>query len=385
MRALVFHGPKKVRVERVDDPKLERATDVIVRVTATAICGSDLHLYRGLLPQTRPLVLGHEFVGVVEEVGAEVRKLRRGDRVVVPCAIACGSCFFCRDEHPTQCERASAPRTEEAEGPPVGARGASFGCGSQYGGHAGGQAEYARVPFADVGPRKVPDALSDEQVLFLSDILPAGWAALDWAGVKPGETVAVFGCGPVGLTVLKAARLCGAKQIIGLDREPYRLEIARRVADARTLDVRDGNCVEAIRELTGGRGADVCVGAVGMAAIGGAPDEATGAEPGGVGGAEALRATLNAVRHGGRVSVVGAYGASFEGLPLGLMFEKGLRVSLGRAAVHSYIDELLGHVVEGRLRADDIISHRLPLRQGPEAYAMFNDKKDGCTKVVLLP
>lgn len=385
MRALVFHGPKKVRVERVDDPKLERATDVIVRVTATSICGSDLHLYRGLWPQRRPLILGHEFVGVVEEVGVEVRKLRRGDRVVVPCAIACGSCFFCRDEHPTQCERPSAPRIEEGEGPLAGARGASFGCGGQYGSHAGGQAEYARVPFADVGPRKVPDALSDEQVLFLGDILPAGWAALDWAGVKPGETVAVFGCGPVGLMVLKAARLCGAKQLIGLDREPYRLEIARRVADARTLDVRDGNCVEAIRELTSGRGADVCVDAVGMAASGGAPDEARGAEPGGTGSAEALMAALNAVRHGGRVSVVGAYGASFEGLPLGLMFEKGLRVSLGRAAVHTYIDELLGHIVEGRLRADDIISHRLPLRQGPEAYEMFNDKKDGCTKVVLLP
>lgn len=385
MRAAVFHHPKKVSVDTVPDPKLENASDVILRVTATAICGSDLHIYNGLFPQPRPLTLGHEFMGIVEEAGPEVKTLKRGDRVVVPFPIACGACFFCTHGNHTHCEN-SNKKNYGPDGGILKQKGAGlFGYTDIYGGYAGGQAEMVRVPFADVGPRKVPDTLTDEQVLFLSDIFPTGYAAIDWAEMKGGETVAVFGCGPVGLMAMKSAWLKGAERVIGLDLEGYRLERARGVAKAEVIDISKGDYIEQLRAMTGGRGPDVCVDAVGMEAHHGFFEKLANVVHLQVGSLNALRDCIAAVRRGGVVTVVGVYGVPYDNFPIGQIFEKGLRMQTGQVPVHHYIDELLGHVQAGRVRLDDVISHRLPLEKAGQAYETFNEKKDGCVKVVLRP
>lgn len=262
MKALVFHRPGKVSVDTVPDPGIEESDDVIVRVTSTAICGSDLHIYNGFLPQVKPMILGHEFMGIVEEVGPGVTKLQRGDRVVVPFPIACGGCFFCRHDLPGHCEE-SNPEKYGPEGGLLDQKGgALFGYTELYGGYDGGQAEYVRVPYANNGPRKVQSDLTDEQLLFLTDILPTGYAGIDWAQPKGGETVAVFGCGPVGLMAQKVAWLKGASRVIGIDIQPYRLEAAQRTAKSETLnaaELKDTDLVQAIRDMTDGRGADICV------------------------------------------------------------------------------------------------------------------------------
>ena len=385
MKAAVFHRPKKVTVDTVPDPKLENATDCLLRVTSTAICGSDLHIYNGLFPQPRALVLGHEFMGIVEEVGPEVKNLKVGDRVVVPFPIACGSCFFCTRAQHTHCEN-SNKKNYGPEGGILTQKGAGlFGYTDLYGGYQGGQAEYVRVPYADVGPRKVPDQLTDEQVLFLTDIFPTGYAAIDWAGVKGGETVAVFGCGPVGIMAMKSAWLRGAERVIGLDIEGYRLERARGAAKADVIDMTKGDYVEQLRAMTGGRGPDVCVDAVGMEAHHNILEKAANVVHAQVGTINALRDCLKAVRRGGVIPVVGVYGVPYDNFPWGQMFEKGIRTQLGQVPVHKYIDELLQHVVEGRVKLDDVISHRVPLAKAGDAYEVFNSKKDGCTKVVLKP
>ncbi len=385
MRALVFHSPKHVSVDQVDDPKLEDARDAILRVTATAICGSDLHIYNGLFPQPKPLTLGHEFMGVVEEVGRGVTHLKPGDRVVVPFPISCGQCFFCQRGLPGHCEK-SNPKHYGPEGALLEQKGGGlFGYTDLYGGYAGGQAEYVRVPFADVGPRKVPESLTDEQVLFLSDILPTGCAAIDWGGVKGGETVAVFGCGPVGLMAQKCAWLRGAARVIGIDREEYRLARARESCKSETINYEKQDVVEAIRAATGGRGADVCVDAVGMEARHGLGQTLSNAIRRQVGTLEVIERCVSAVRRGGVVSVVGVYGTPMDRFPLGQIFDKGVQLRFGQAPVQANIDGLMENIVKGEVKADDIISHRLKLDDAPKGYEIFCKKQDDCVKVVLTP
>ena len=385
MKALVFHHPGKVSVDNVPEPKIKHAEDIILRVTATAICGSDLHIYNGFFPQKRDMVLGHEFMGIVEEIGSNVTSLQVGDRVVVPFPIACGGCFFCQDGLPGHCEN-SNPEKYGPEGGLLDQKGGGlFGYTDFYGGYDGGQAEYVRVPYANFGPRKVTSDFRDEEVLFLTDILPTGYTAIDWAELQGGETVAVFGCGPVGLMAMKCAWLRGAKRVIGIDIEPYRLATAKRTANAEILNAAEEDPVQAIRDLTEGRGADVCVDAVGMEANRNLLDKLSNIIHAQAGSIKGLQTAISAVRRGGVVTVVGVYGTPYDNFPLGQIFDKGITMRFGQAPVQKYIDELLTWVEQRKIRLDDIITHRLPLAQAPHAYEIFNKKEDNCVKVVMKP
>jgi threonine dehydrogenase-like Zn-dependent dehydrogenase len=388
MKALVFHHPGKVSVDNVPDPKLEKADDVILRVTSTAICGSDLHIYNGFFPQAKDLILGHEFMGIVEETGPDVTKLQRGDRVVVPFPVACGGCFFCRHGLPGHCEN-SNPKKYGPEGGLMEQKGGGlFGYTDLYGGYNGGQAEYVRVPYANYGPRKVQSDFTDEQLLFLTDILPTGYAGIDWAQPKAGETVVVFGCGPVGLMTQKVAWLKGASRVIGIDIQPYRLEAARRTARSETLNagaMKDTEIVQAIRDMTGGRGADICVDAVGMEADRTLLDRVSNVVHAQVGSIKALKTAISAVRRGGWVTVTGVYGVPYDNFPLGQIFDKGIQMRFGQSTPQKDIDELLTWVEQGKIQLDDIISHRLPLAEAAHGYDIFCKKEDNCVKVVLKP
>jgi S-(hydroxymethyl)glutathione dehydrogenase / alcohol dehydrogenase len=385
MKALVFHAPKDVRVETVPDPKIEEPRDIILRVTSTAICGSDLHIYNGFFPQVKPMVLGHEFMGIVEEAGPRVTRLKRGDRVVVPFPIACGHCWFCEHKLPTACEE-SNKKHYGPEGGVISQKGGGlFGYTDLYGGYSGGQAQYVRVPLAEYGPRKVPEALKDEEVLFLSDILPTGYTGLRWAEVRPGDTVAVWGCGPVGLMAQKMARVLGAKKVIGVDILDYRLQTARETAGSVTINAEKEDAIEAVRSMTDGRGADVVIEAVGMEAHRSLREKVSNVLHLQAGTISSLEQCISAARRGGRLSVLGVYGTTYANFPLGQLVDKGLRVQLGQAPVQTYIDELLAFIVEGRVKVDDIISHRLPLDQAARAYKVFCEKEDKCVKVVLNP
>ncbi len=385
MKALVFHKPKDVRVETVPDPRIEESQDAIIRVTSTAICGSDLHIYNGMFPQPRNMVLGHEFMGVVEEVGKGVTKLKKGDRVVVPFPIACGGCYFCTHGMATHCENSN----EEHYGPEgamLSGKGAAlFGYTDLYGGYDGGQAEYARVPYANFGPRVVPDNLTDEQVLFLTDIFPTGWSAIDWANMQGGEIVAVFGCGPVGIMAMKSAWLRGASRVIGIDIQPYRLEMARRTANVEVINAAEVDAVEAIREMSAGYGADVCVDAVGMEADRSFAEKAINVVQLEKGTMKVLEHCFSAVRRGGAVTVVGVYGTPYNNFPLHQWFDKGIMLRGGQAPVQKYIDHLLALVQEGKVTLDDIITHKVPLKEASRMYDIFNKKEDNCVKVVLKP
>ena len=387
MKALVFHKPKDVRVETVDDPGIQNPRDAIIRVTSTAICGSDLHIYNGMIPQPRSMVLGHEFMGIVEEVGRGITNLKKGDRVVVPFPIACGNCHFCQMDLPTHCENSNlemyGPEGEVLKAKGIGA--GLYGYTDLYGGYNGGQAEYARICYADYSPRKVPDNLTDEQALFLTDIFPTGWAAIDWAELKGGETVAVFGCGPVGIMAQKSAWLKGAKRVIGVDIYPYRLEKARLTAGSETINAKDYDAAEVIREMTGGYGADVCVDAVGMEADRSPFEKAANILQMEKGSMKVLEKCFDAVRRGGCVTVVGVYGSMYDNFPLYKWFDKGIRLMGGQAWVQRYIDELIGLVQDGKVVLDDIITHRVPLRDAAKMYDIFNKKEDNCVKVVLKP
>ena len=383
MKALVFHSPKDVRFETVPDPRIENARDAILRVTSTSICGSDLHIYNGYFPQKSPMILGHEFMGIVAEVGPRVRNLKKGDRVVVPFPIACGECFFCARALPGQCERTN-PRHYGPDGT-KNRGGGLFGYTDEYGPYSGGQAQYVRVPYADVGPRKVPDGLPDERVLFLSDIIPTGWTAAEWCELQGGETVAVFGCGPVGLMAMRSARLQGAARILAIDPVAYRRDAARRAADAEVIDPSSADPVEAVRELTGGRGADACIDAVGLEAEHGLMESVSNVLHLQVGTINSLRSAIAAARRGGAVSVIGVYGAPASDFPLNEVFDKGLRLRAGQAPVQARIDKLLDMVVAGRLTAEDLVTHRVPLAEGPAAYEAFNFKRESCLKFVLKP
>ena len=385
MKATVFHKPGDIRVDTVPDPRIQQPSDVILRVTSTAICGSDLHIYNGFLPQTRPMVLGHEFMGVVEEVGSEVTSVAKGDRVIVPFPIACGHCFFCNHELPGHCEE-SNPEKYGPEGGVLDEKGgALFGYTDLYGGYDGGQAEYVRVPYANVGPRRAPEQFSDDQLLFLTDIFPTGYCSIRWAGVKPGDTVAVFGCGPVGLMAQKVAWIFGAKRVIGIDIEDYRLRMAEKAANSETLNAKETNVIEAIREMTDGRGADVCIDAVGLEADRSLMDKLSNIVHMQAGSTKALETAISAVRRGGHVSVVGVYGMPYDNFPLGQIFDKGLHLHFGQATVQPFLDELIGWVNEGKIRLDDIITHKLPLADAAKGYEIFAKKQDNCVKVVLNP
>lgn len=385
MKALVYHKPKDVRVDTVEDPKLRNPQDIIIRVTSSAICGSDLHIFNGLFPQLRSMTLGHEFMGVVEEKGSDVASVSIGDRVVVPFPIGCGTCYFCRLGLTTHCEN-SNPEHYGPEGAILKQKGGGlYGYTDLYGGYDGGQAEYARVLWADFNVRKVPDGVPDDRVLFLTDIFPTGWAAVKWAELSGGETVAVFGCGPVGLMAMKSAWLQGAGRVIGIDIVPYRLEAAKAFAGVETIDASETDPVEVLREMTEGRGADVCIDAVGMEAHRSILDKAAAAVHLERGSIDVLRTALSAVRRGGKLSVVGVYATTYDNFPFGQLFDKQVRITLGQAMVQRYIDDLMQFVLEDKVRPEEIITHRLSLDEAAHGYDIFSHKQDGCVKVVLKP
>jgi threonine dehydrogenase-like Zn-dependent dehydrogenase len=387
MKAAVIHGPKTVTYDQVDDPQILSDRDVILRVTATAICGSDLHIYSGGIPQPRPMVLGHEFMGVVEEAGKEVKNLKRGDRVVVPFPIACGQCFFCNHDLPGHCENSNPDHYGPEGGLLTEKGGALFGYTDLYGGYDGGQAQYVRVPYADYGPRIVPENLSDEEVLFLTDIFPTGYTGIDWGNVKGGEVVAIYGAGPVGIMAAKSAWLRGAARVINIDTLPYRLNKAKTSANSETiLWEEDGsNVIDQIRSVTGNRGADVCVEAVGFEPDRSFWDKAKAVINVEKGSPKVLEACMSAVRRGGTVSVLGVYPTTYDNFPIGQFFDKGITIKGGQAPAHKHIDKLLGYVKEGKVKLNDIITHRLPLSEISHAYEIFKNKKEDCVKVVLDP
>ena len=385
MKAAVFHKPGDISYDTVPDPRIEEGGDVILRVTSTAICGSDLHILSGAVPQPTDMIMGHEFMGVVEEVGPAVKNLKKGDRVIVPFPIACGSCFFCSHGASPHCENSNykhyGPNGDMAD-----QKGAAlFGYTDLYGGYSGGQAEYVRVPYADISPRKIPDNLTDEQALFLTDIFPTGWSAIDWAQLKGGEVVAIFGSGPVGLMAQKAAWINGASRVIAIDPLDYRLERAKAVNKVDTLNPHKVDVIEAIREMTGGRGADVCVDAVGFEPERNVLDKLKSTINFQKGSIKVMEACFKAVRRSGTVSIVGVYGSPYDAFPVHRMFDKGITIKQGQAPVLNYIDHLIELVKEEKVVLDDIISHNLPLSEVAHAYKIFDEKEDDCIKVILKP
>lgn len=386
MKALVFHKPRHVEVETVADPSILATSDAIIKVTSTAICGSDLHIYNGLVPQTRDIVLGHEFMGIAVETGKEVKKIKKGDRVIVPFPIACGTCIFCTNKFHTNCENSNLEKYGPEGGVLTDKGTGLFGYTDLYGGYEGGQAEYVRVPYADIGPRIVPDPLEDEQCLFLTDIFPTGYAAIDWAKLRGGETVLVVGCGPVGIMAQKAAWLKGAARVIGLDTRQYRIDKAKAAAGSEVILVENHeDTVSKIREMTGGRGADVCVDAVGLEPDMNFMDKAKMVINMESGSVSAFKLALSAVRRGGKITTVGVYSTTYDNFPFGQMFEKGITWRGGQVPVHRYIDKLLQLVIEKKVVLEDIITHRLPLLDAARAYDIFQNKEDDCVKVVLKP
>ena len=387
MKAAVIHGPGSITYDTVDDPQLKATDDIILKVTSTAICGSDLHIYSGGIPQPRPMVLGHEFMGIVEEVGPGVTHLKRGDRVVVPFPVACGGCFFCNHDLPGHCENSNPDHYGPEGGVLTEKGGALFGYTDLYGGYDGGQSQYVRVPYANHGPRVVPDSLTDEQVLFLTDIFPTGYTGIDWGEVKGGESVAIFGAGPVGLMAAKSAWLRGAAKVVIIDTVQYRLDKAKTTTGAETILWDDGakDVVEQVRAMTSGRGADVVVDAVGFEPDRNLLDRAKAVVNLEKGSVKVLEACMSAVRRGGIVSVLGVYPYLYDNFPVGQFFDKGIIMKGGQAPAHKHIDKLLEYVVSGKVKLDDIITHRLPLSEIAHAYDIFKKKEDGCVKVVLDP
>ncbi|SHN38323.1 Threonine dehydrogenase [Duganella sacchari] len=386
MRALVYHSAHDVKVDTVPDPTLQEADDIILRITATAICGSDLHLYRGKVPRLHAGdILGHEFMGEVVETGAGVTALARGDRVVVPFVIACGSCHFCDMQLYSACETTNPDSGTILNKKSLRPGAALFGFTHNYGGIPGGQAEYARVPKANVGPIKIPDALTDEQVLFLSDILPTGYQAVLNANVGPGSSLAIFGAGPVGQMAAACARMLGVEHLFMVDHHAYRLEFARATYGAIPINFDNVDAAEVIIAHTSNRGVDAVIDAVGFEAKGSALETAlTAIKLEGSSGA-ALRQCIAAVRRGGVVSVPGVYAGFIHGFLFGDAFEKGISFRSGQTHVQRYMPELLEHIRAGRLQPETIITHRLPLEQAAEGYRIFDKKEDNCRKVILRP
>ena len=390
MRAVCWRGAHEVAVEQVPDPGILNPRDAIVRVTSTAICGSDLHLYNGVIPSMAAGdILGHEFMGEVVEVGPGVTNLPVGSRVVVPFAIACGGCGYCRRGAWALCDNTN-PNAWMCE-KLYGASGAGlFGYSHLYGGYAGGQAEYVRVPFADVGPMQVPADLSDHQVLFLTDIFPTGYMAAENCNIAPGDTVAVWGCGPVGLFAIKSAFILGAGRVIAIDRVEERLRVAREACLAETIDFEHDDVLGRLREMTGGRGPDACIDAVGLEAhgtgsVGARYDKVKTSLLLATDRLEVLRQAIHACAKGGTVSIPGVYGGYLDKVPMGAAFAKGLTLRMGQTHVHAYLPKLLELIESGVIDPSFVISHDIALDDAPDAYRMFLDKADGCTKVVMHP
>jgi threonine dehydrogenase-like Zn-dependent dehydrogenase len=387
MKANCWLGKYKVGVEEVPDPKILNPRDAIVRVTSTAICGSDLHLYNGFVPtMIKGDVLGHEFMGEIVEVGKAIKNLKPGDRVVVPFPIACGSCWSCQQELFSLCEN-SNPNAWMAEKLWGHSPAGLFGYSHMLGGYPGGQAEYVRVPFADVGPLRIPEGIPDEQVLFLSDILPTGYMAAENCEIKPGETVAVWGCGPVGLFAIKSAYLLGAERVIAIDRFPYRLRMARERAGAVTINYEEVDVFDTLQELTGGRGPDSCIDAVGMEAhwpgIGGVYDRAKQMAMLETDRPPVLRQAMLACRNGGVLSVPGVYGGFLDKVPFGSVMNRSITIRTGQTHVQHYMRLLLQRILAGEIDPTFIVTHRLALEDAPLGYEIFKHKQEDCVKVVL--
>jgi threonine dehydrogenase-like Zn-dependent dehydrogenase len=389
MKAVVWHGTNDVRVERVPDPEIVNPRDAIVRVTTTAICGSDLHLLNGFIPTMKEGdILGHEFMGEVVAVGRANHALKVGDRVVVPFTIACGRCFFCERQMWSACDN-SNPNAWMAEKLYGFAGSGLFGYSHMMGGYAGGQAEYVRVPFADVGPVKVPASLTDEQVLFLSDIFPTGYMAAENCDIEAGDVVAVWGCGPVGQMCIASAKLLGAERVIAIDTVPERLRMARQQAQVTVVDYEREDVFDRLKQLTGGRGPDKCIDAVGLEAHGSTPDayydKAKTATMLATDRPTALRQAIHACRKGGVVSIPGVYGGFLDKVPFGAAFGKGLTMKMGQTHVMKYLGPLLARIEGGEVDPSFVITHRVALADAPAAYRTFRDKQDGCIKVVMKP
>src|ERR1700710_2182619 len=389
MKALCWHGKNDIRCDTVPDPKIEHPRDAIIKVTACAICGSDLHIFDGVIPQMKSGdVIGHETMGGVVEVGSENTKLKKGDRVVVPFTISCGECFFCKRGFFSGCERTN-PDHEKAALLWGNAPGGLFGYSHLLGGYAGGQAEYLRVPYADVGPIKVPDGLSDEQVLFLSDIFPTGYMAAEFCDIKPGDTIAIWGCGPVGQMAIRSAFLLGAGRVLAIDTVPERLALAQS-AGAQTLDFREEDIYDRIQEMTAGRGADACIDAVGTE-----PDTKSGFDAVidrvkvatfmGTDRPHVLRQAIHCCRNFGTVSIVGVYGGFVDKIPMGSAINRGLTFRMAQTPVQHYLPKLLARIEKGEIDSCFVITHRPTLEEGSGIINTFRDKKDGCIKVVMKP
>jgi threonine dehydrogenase-like Zn-dependent dehydrogenase len=390
MKALTWHGRSSIKCEDVPDPTIVDPTDAIVRITSTAICGSDLHLYDGFNPFMKPGdVLGHEPMGIVEEVGSEVKRIKKGDRVVIPFTISCGSCWFCQHEFYSVCENTN--RDAETAKKVMGHTTAGlFGYSHLTGGYAGGQAQYLRVPYADVGPLRIDSDLPDEKVLFLSDIFPTGWMAALNAEIQPGDTVAVWGCGPVGQMTIQSCWMLGAGRVIAIDTVPERLAMARSAGRAETIDFKETGVYDALMEMTGGRGPDRCI-------------DAVGAEAHGTGSIDAvydkvktmlmqetdrvhvLREAIMCCRPAGTISIPGVYLGIADKIPVGALMNKGLTIKTGQTHVQAYHDELLRRIESGEIDPSFVITHTVPIDKGPDMYKTFRDKEDGCIKVVLKP
>jgi threonine dehydrogenase-like Zn-dependent dehydrogenase len=390
MRATVWSGRNTVQVENVPDPQILNQRDAIVKITSTAICGSDLHLYDGYVPtMKRGDILGHEFMGEVVETGRGVSNLAVGDRVVVPFPIACGSCAACEREQYSGCENSNpnAGMAQKLWGySPAGI----FGYSHLTGGYAGGQAEYARVPFADVGPIKIANGLPDESVLFLSDIFPTAFMGAEFCDIRPGDVIAVWGAGPVGLLAAASAFLLGAERVIVIDRFPYRLEMARTKTGAETIDYDEVNVIEALREMTAGRGADACIDAVGLEAHHHQPvihayDRVKQAGRQETERPHALREAIMSCRNGGIVSVIGVYGGLLDKFPMGTVVNRSLTIKAAQCPVHRYLRPLLERIESGEIDPSFVITHKLGLDDAPLGYETFKHKEDDCVKVVLKP
>lgn len=389
MKALCWQGKNKVAVEQVNDPGILNPRDGIVRVTRTAICGSDLHLYDGYIPSMEPGdILGHEFMGEVVETGAAVSRIRKGDRVVIPFTISCGQCYFCKNELWSACDNTN-PNAWMSEKLYGFSGSALFGYSHMLGGYAGGQAQFVRVPFIDVGALKIEDGLPDDQVLFLSDIFPTGFMAAENCDIKPGDVIAVWGCGPVGQFAIRSAFLLGATRVIGIDRFHERLKMAR-AAGAEIVNYGEvDDLVEELKWMTAGRGPDACIDAVGLEAhghgIAAAYDYAKQRMKMSFDRPIVLRQVIQACRKGGVVSLPGVYGGMLDKIPFGAAFGKGLTFKMGQTHMQRYTERLLKHIQKGDTDPSFVITHKLSLDQAPDAYRMFRDKQDQCIKVVLDP
>jgi threonine dehydrogenase-like Zn-dependent dehydrogenase len=389
MKAVVWRATNDVRVETVPDPTILNRRDAIVRITSTAICGSDLHLLNGFIPTMQAGdILGHEFMGEVVEVGRGNTKLKVGDRVVVPFTISCGGCFFCKRELWSLCDN-SNPNAWMGEKLYGYTTAGLFGYSHLTGGYAGGQAQFARVPLADVGPIRIPDGIPDEKVLFLSDILPTGYMAAENCDIKPGDTIAVWGCGPVGQLAIMSAWLLGAGRVIAIDQVPERLEMALTKGRAETIDLTREDVFDRLKTMTGGQGPDACIDAVGLEAHGATfdayLDKVKAATFLATDRPNALRQAIHACRKGGIVSIPGVYGGFLDKVPFGAAFQKGLTLKMGQTHMMKYMRPLLERIEREEIDPSYIITHRLPLDEAPNAYRMFRDKRDRCIKVVMKP